>query len=206
MERKVNSLSKESKPYLKVVPLLEKSPIEEQFKEPGFIEKTREILRRNLLENISSTYYPEEKINDSDIFNYLLNYLIYRDETGFQTGMMVIENEYVSLAYSVDYSAYYSKSFRAYDKYCKRIHFFHKEYKDEIEFKKILYSNEEHEEFWSKYIGYIVIKPLPNSLIGSSLIANYRLLESDKIESQPNTRKRHFNTVRKYKVNLVNNF
>ena len=93
-----------------------------------------------------------------------------------------------------DYQAYYVRCFKMYNKECKRIHFF-KSIFTQDEFNKYLiddYSAEFKKILNDSYLGHIVVKPLPEALIGKTVLVTY---PSDG-------GRRSFPCLRDYKVGL----
>ena len=82
---------------------------------------------------------------------------------------LVYEYEYVDRHFSEDFGGYYVRCFDGYRKKCSRIHLFQGNF-SEPEFAKILtgdvfrQTRDFSEQF--KYCGFIVIKPLPETVVG----------------------------------------
>ena len=76
---------------------------------------------------------------------------------------VLIESHYVEKNYLEDYSYFFSKCFSQYDKFCYRLHFFSDIPSDE----SLLENLKTHSKgIESKYLGYVVIKPLPETIVG----------------------------------------
>jgi hypothetical protein len=88
---------------------------------------------------------------------------------------IVVENDYVDNDYLDDVSNYYVTCFKQYDRYCKRLHFFSREYSREEVLAIIMKDVDESvvAQFISDYKGFIVARPLPVAIIGRSLLATY---------------------------------
>ena len=92
---------------------------------------------------------------------------------------VVVEENYVDRDYLEDFSAYYVKCFHEYKRYCKRLHFFSKFSekpftKDDIE--SLLQTGEKGEfsqKLGDSYVGFIVIRPLPNAIFGRACLKPY---------------------------------
>lgn len=100
---------------------------------------------------------------------------------GAQT--IVIEEKYISKAFLHDYSEYYSLCFQQYSRYSKRIHFFKSNFCTEDLLKEIAISTQKGRKFLTNkaYIGYIVVKNLPNINIGAVVLNTYpRKLDKDR--------------------------
>jgi len=79
----------------------------------------------------------------------------------------IVENDYFDTESADCHSKLYARSFRSYDKRCKRIHFF----SDKLDIKKFLTDSEE--EVRDNYLGYVVIRPVKSkapTTIGKTFI------------------------------------
>lgn len=100
----------------------------------------------------------------------------------------ITEENYFDRDFLEDYSAYYVRSFNDYKRTCTRLHFFSCKIKDQnftdalLDKSSILQSN---------YLGFIVLKPLPQTIIGRTCLKTYEV-----------TGGRSFNFIRPYEVNL----
>ena len=113
------------------------------------------------------------------------------------TKSIVVESNYVSKDYLHDYALYYSLCFTNYSKVCNRVHFFSNHF-DEVEFNEVIRSGElENQEFWSNYLGFIVVKPIPFTVIGYTVLKTY--------STGNNLTDRNFWGIRDYKVHLYGN-
>ncbi|HYG40557.1 MAG TPA: hypothetical protein VD908_18140 [Cytophagales bacterium] len=118
-------------------------------------------------ENLSSVFLNPstnfKRVSQKKQFTYLIEYL---EEIGTQS--FLVENQYVSQDFLTDHK-FYTQSFLHVDKYCKRIHFFTAP--SSTDFRTILTKpTEEHQDFWNTYVGFVVIRPIPETLIGISLL------------------------------------
>lgn len=95
------------------------------------------------------------------------------DDGGAQT--IVVEDNYISRAYLHDYAEYYSLCFYPYSRTCKRVHFFRSEFDSAILQKEISQSESADRVSITddNYLGYIVVKGLPNISIGSAILRTY---------------------------------
>jgi len=115
----------------------------------------------------------------------------YFDHTNAKT--IVIEYEYVDRDYLEDFSAYYVRSFKPYKRFCTRLHFFSLAFNVD-DFTQILVGKPDklrYEDLYDNYLGFIVIKPLPQTLIGKTCLITYE-----------EEGKRNYPFIRKYKVSL----
>lgn len=147
----------------------------------------------NLAISLSNNYTSKEVIAAKNHFNYLKTYLS-SDEIAAKT--IVIEDDYISKDYLHDYASYYAYCFEEYPKFCKRVHFFDSEFTDQ-DFKNIILGAEHNPEFWKHYLGFIVVKPIPVTVIGYTILKIYP--NSQDFDS------RNFWGVRDYAVHLYGN-
>ncbi|NBQ68292.1 MAG: hypothetical protein EBU46_05445 [Nitrosomonadaceae bacterium] len=107
---------------------------------------------------------------------------------------IVIEKEYVDHDYLEDYAAYYVRCFERYERYTKRLHFFSIDFSEQ-QFRECLFnpaSQINQELLQEHYIGFVVVKPLPQTVIGRTCLKTY---------SSDNGR-REFPILREFAVNL----
>lgn len=86
---------------------------------------------------------------------------------------IVLENDYIDSGFLDDYSKYYAKNFRNYSKKCLRIHFFNIEEKELQNIHHLTLSNHEISEIKEKYIGYAVIRPIPEFFVGKVCLKHW---------------------------------
>lgn len=77
---------------------------------------------------------------------------------------IIIENNYVDYSYIDDYANYYSKNFFDYQKKSMRIHFFQNS-TEELSSIYLFESNDKIQSLQDSYIGYIVVRPIPEFFI-----------------------------------------
>lgn len=107
---------------------------------------------------------------------------------------IVVEHDYVDHDYLEDYAAYYVRCFSDYKKVTTRLHFFDIAF-DEQALKETLTSKSPElspEALQSSYLGFVVVKPLPNTIIGRTCLKTY---PSD-------SGRREFPILRSYVANL----
>ena len=119
-------------------------------------------------------------------YKYFLEYF---SKSGLDAKTILVERNYISRAYFSDFSNYYSVCFKDYPRLCRRIHFFNKPF-DSTKFQQELF-NAESEFLAKSYLGYIVVKPLPESIIGPTILRTYDLAKA-----------RFYNSSRNYDINL----
>ena len=116
----------------------------------------------------------------------------YCKDIGVKT--IVVENNYIDHDYLEDFSAYYVRCFSSYQRVCTRLHFFNIDFTKE-DFENILEKSPEAKissgHLVEAYLGFVVIKPLPQTVIGRTCLKTY-----------PPEKRRHFPIVRSYKANL----
>ncbi len=106
---------------------------------------------------------------------------------------IVVENEYIDRDYLEDFAAYYVRCFASYNRKCCRLHFFSAGF-DETAFEVLLAGQSgllSEETLRSEYLGFIVVKPLPQTVVGRTCLRTY-----------PSESHRHFPITRTYDANL----
>jgi len=101
---------------------------------------------------------------------YLHDYLA---SIGVRT--LVVETEYVDRDYLEDYSAYYVRSFQPYHRFCTRIHFFGDDL-TQTQLDGIIdgtATSAAVRRFRESYCGFLVVRPLPQRIIGRTCIRTY---------------------------------
>lgn len=120
--------------------------------------------------------------------SYLSEYL---EEVGVKT--ILVENNYVDRDFLEDFAGYYVRCFREYDRLCYRLHFFRGLF-DALEFGKVVSDQGgalNPDILQHSYVGFVVVKPLPRTIIGRTCIITY-----------PSEGRRDYPIVREYEVNL----
>ena len=145
-----------------------------------------EKLRQLISEKSKSS---ENVISNKLHHNYFDGYC---NEIGVNT--IVVENGYIDHDFLEDFSAYYVRCFSSYERVCTRLHFFSIDFNKE-DFEKLLTNSPDanfvSEDLKEAYLGFVVIKPLPQTVIGRTCLKTY-----------PREGRRHFPIVRSYKANL----
>jgi hypothetical protein len=114
---------------------------------------------------------------------------------------IVIESHYIDRDYISDVALFYSRSLRAYDNFCQRLHFF-KEPFDQSRWTQLVAgtSGEESDRnvrfLQGAYLGFSVLRPLPGSPVGRTVLPPLGLTTATG-------RRREFQTIRDYKVHLA---
>ena len=102
--------------------------------------------------------------------SYLFNYL---DSIGAKT--IVLESRYIDHDYLEDYAGYYVRCFNRYRRTTSRLHFFSNEFNSN-QFKRVVEggpSSRLTNKLTQGYLGFIVVKPLPQTIIGRSCLKTY---------------------------------
>ena len=121
-------------------------------------------------------------------YKYFLEYF---SAIGLDAKTILVEKNYISRAYFSDFSNYYSVCFKDYPRLCRRVHFFNKPF-DSSKFQQELFDTKS--DFLTKsYLGYIVVKPLPESIIGPTILRTY---------GNDVAKARFYNSSRPYEINL----
>jgi hypothetical protein len=106
---------------------------------------------------------------------------------------MLVENDYTDGEYLDDFASYYVRCHQDYDRRCKRIHFFDKSIKED-QFLNVVNgvaSKKDIEVITNSYLGFIVVRPLPQAIIGRTVIVTRKEQPGDS-----------YTCVREYDVNL----
>lgn len=128
--------------------------------------------------------------------NHLDFFSEYFSNTGLSARCIVEEEQYISKAYISDYSSYYSTSFFPFERFCRRLHFFDCEFDTREELLHYVL-DADSTYLQDHYLGFIVVRPLPNNLIGTTILKTY-----DKEKEEGSNTFRYYNTVRDYDVNF----
>jgi len=120
---------------------------------------------------------------------YLYGYL-----TDLEAKSLVVESPYTDGDFLDDYAAYYAKCYTDYPRRCSRIHFFRRAVSEEEFYGLLIKDLEENERIalCSEYLGFIVVRPLPQAIIGRTVLRTY----------SRDSGRRNYECVRRYPVNL----
>lgn len=106
---------------------------------------------------------------------------------------IVVETDYIDKDYLEDHAAYYDRCFRSYRRRTIRLHFFDVGFERE-EFDACITSKSggiDERALDAGYLGFVVVKPLPMSIIGRTCLRTY-----------PADGRRYFPSLRTYEVHL----
>jgi hypothetical protein len=120
----------------------------------------------NLAYSLSNEHTTIDQIKNKNHFRYLKDYFAPSNPL-----QIVIEKDYINKDYLSDYSSYYSSCFVPYAKICKRVHFFSLAFSLE-ELNSAIISGD-HDLLWNSYLGFVVVKPIPVTVIGFTLFKTY---------------------------------
>ena len=140
---------------------------------------------KRLLAKQSKPSIIDKKLHSTYFENYF-------DE--LKTKVILAEYDYVDRDFLEDYSGYYVRCFKKYDRKCTRLHFFGIEF-TKSNFENLLMGQSSDisvEILQNFYYGFIVIKPLPRSIIGRTCLKTY---------TDDNGR-RCYPTIHKYNISL----
>ncbi len=133
-----------------------------------------------------NTNYLEQKLDNNFYKDYLQT---------LNVKTFVVEKQYIDKDFLNDYASYYVKCFHPYERFCTRLHFFSCEITEE-NFNSLLTDfqlfKENHQKLQDNYLGYMVIKNLPQSIIGKTCLKSY-----------PKDDNRYFPATVKHKVHLA---
>ncbi len=148
-----------------------------------------EFSEDGLFKALSNAHVSPAEVRKQGRAVYLHRYLA---ELGAQS--IVVEHEYTDGDYLDDFAAYYVKCFARYERRCKRLHFFQVPLtKESVQLQVRGSSNDEQEvAFRKSYLGFIVARPLPEAIIGRTVLATY----------PDDGGRRNYPCARQYKANL----
>jgi hypothetical protein len=175
-----------------------------QFDERSDFFDLRETSLPELFYELNKKETPLSFIRNKTHIKFLEEYL--REDKGLAARFGIVERAYISKDYLSDFSYHYSSCFKEYSKLCNRVHLFSSKLEKDkflsLLKKTITGENKESDDaksFWSKhYLGYIVIKPIPNFFIGFSILRHY----NSKVESNQFKEQRNYWGTRDYKIHL----
>jgi hypothetical protein len=146
-----------------------------------------------LFEALANLHASPDEVAQLDSAKYLFHYLA--SET-VDARTIVIEEPYTDADYLDDFTSHYARCFAQYPRRCKRLHFFGRDL-DEAGLLEIVRcplgkESDPVRALQADYLGFVVARPLPQAIIGRSVLRTYSGV----------TDGRHFPATRAYKVNL----
>ena len=151
--------------------------------------KVLSFTREGLFSSLSNQTCCVDDASANRVAQYISRYL-----EKLEAKTIVVELVYTDGDYLDDYSAYYVRCFNAYHRHCKRIHLFSSSF-DEAEFKRLIVRDVAYDAFESivdSYLGFIVARPLPNAVVGKTVLSTYPSDEG----------RRQYTSLRRYHANL----
>jgi hypothetical protein len=156
------------------------------------VYRVRKFSQANFYGALSTRECPGAMVQSDRHATYLFEYL---NSADVAAATMIVEPEYVDRDYLEDYAAFYVTCFYKYDRFCTRIHFFNEAISRE-RFRKIVrgqVSGPSLKRFQEAYLGFIVVRPLPDAMIGRTQVKTYG----------DDGKRRHYTATRKYEVHLA---
>lgn len=132
---------------------------------PWSVDNFKELLK-------SASKASEAKIDAKLHSRYFQDYFGHAE---INARSIVVENDYVDRDYLEDYASYYVRCFQHYSQKCKRMHFFSITFTEE-DLEKLIVGNQStisESDLRDNYLGFIVIKPLPQTFIGRTCLRTY---------------------------------
>jgi hypothetical protein len=129
-----------------------------------------------------------------------IDYLgFYLDRLGCKT--VVIEGHYVDRDFVDDVALFYSRSLRGYPNYCQRLHFFSQGFAEDQWRALIRSANHGDlggatEYLQERYLGFCVVRPLPGSLIGRTVLKTFGPTAADGS-------RREYGSIRDYVIHVA---
>lgn len=141
---------------------------------------------------------PISVIKRKPFINYLDSYLSNwkTNESEKNCGIsFIIEKDYVDFSFLQDYSSYYVKCFNQYNRNCIRLHFFSYDYEalSKIYDYELSSCDAFIKDIHDKYLGFIVIRPIPTTFIARACLRRY----------EPTDGKKHYLIDREVKSHLL---
>ena len=104
-------------------------------------------------------------------------HILYLDQyfDTLQAETILIENDYVDRDFLEDFAGYYVRCFHKYKSTCTRLHFFTESFATQ-DFESFLTGENQSltvELLQNSYLGFIVVKPLPRTIIGRTCLKTY---------------------------------
>jgi hypothetical protein len=103
---------------------------------------------------------------------------LYRYLEHLKAQCIVVERNYTDGDYLDDYANYYAKSHEQYDRRCVRLHFFSAPWTPDA-LRDALRSPTTPEALQNSYLGFVVARPLPEAIVGRTVLATYPEVKPD---------------------------
>jgi hypothetical protein len=123
----------------------------------------------NLFQSFCSARCSIDEVRQRESVDYLFRYL-----TDLGAKSIVVEDGYTDGDYLEDFASYYVRCFEQYERRCKRLHFSATEITLE-QFERLILSTsiDERKAFAASYLGFVVARPLPNAIVGRTMLRTY---------------------------------
>lgn len=139
-------------------------------------------------QSLANEYLTEIEVGAKPTSAYLYRYL-----TDIHAATIVVEREYTDGDFLDDFSVYYSRCFHNYARRCSRLHFFDAAIaRDQILAAACGADPAQLERIQKSYLGFIVARPLPQAIIGRTVLKTY----------PEDGGRRNYTATRKYSANL----
>jgi hypothetical protein len=109
-----------------------------------------------------------DEIRQKSHLQYFDSYLRHADAR-----TLIVERNYIDRDFLEDYAAYYVRCFPPYRKTCLRIHFFREVFTPRTVRAILSGKRSRLEKFQSAYLGFLVVKPLPQTVFGRTCLTTY---------------------------------
>ncbi len=123
-----------------------------------------------LCQALSSTKCGPAQVKGNKRVAYLDRYL--RD---IVATTLVVEDDYIDGDFLDDFASYYVKCFSHYESRCKRLHFFAESFTED-ELRDLIRGTlnaDRHKIIAASYRGFVVARPLPQAILGRTVLATY---------------------------------
>lgn len=117
---------------------------------------------------LSNDHFTAAEAREHERAKYLFRYL---ERLGAKS--IVVEHRYVDRDYLDDFAAYYVKCFCPYESRCKRLHFFASQLSGSELLAAVLGPPDRDQDLRANYLGFIVARPLPRSVIGRTVLRTF---------------------------------
>ena len=126
----------------------------------------------SFVEAISTRLFSIEQARSDTHVKYLFGYL---GDPEINARSIIVETDYVDGDFLEDFASFYVRCFEPYERFCKRLHFFSMKLSRQ-DFDALASSNASSEliaDVKKHYLGFIVVKPLPDAIIGRTQLKTY---------------------------------
>src|ERR1044072_7916004 len=128
---------------------------------------------------VENSHGLNKKVEAKTHLTYLSGYL---ERIGAKT--IVVEQDYTDRDFLEDFAAYYVRCFTQYKRQCVRLHFFSFTFSRDDFSRYLSRADQSNTLDPESYLGFIVVKPLPSTVIGRSCLATYKS-DSTRVREYP---------------------